>query len=119
MGRLLRLIVIAALAWAAWHAGMAAWRQFQFTDDVEKIAQFGPDKDAGSVRDAVLVAARRYGLPVTEKDISVRQEERPTSIYIDVSYTVQIEVLPRFFYPWTFTTNAHGLFFPGGRVPLK
>jgi hypothetical protein len=119
MGRLLRLIVIAAVAWAAWHGGTAAWRQFQFTDDVEKIAQFGPDRDAGSVLAAVLDSARRYDLPVTEKDVTIRQEERPPSLFVDVSYTVRIEVLPRFFYPWTFTTNAKGWFVPGGRGPLK
>jgi hypothetical protein len=119
MGRLLRLIVIAAVAWAAWHAGAAAWRQFQFTDDVEKIAQFGPDRDASSVLAAVLESARRYDLPVTENDVRIRQEERPASLYIDVSYTVRIEVLPRYFYPWTFTTSAKGWFVPGGRAPLK
>jgi hypothetical protein len=119
MGRIIRILVIAAVAWAAWHAGMAAWQQFQFTDEVEKIAQFGPDKDAETVRDAVLTAAARYALPVTEKDVRIRKEDRPTSLYIDVSYTVQVEILPRFFYPWTFTTSAHGLFFPGGRTPLK
>ncbi|MBP1603049.1 MAG: hypothetical protein H6Q09_221 [Acidobacteria bacterium] len=119
MGRLLRLIVIAAVLWAAWHAGLAAWQQFQFNDEVEKIAQFGPDKDAGSVMAAVLDAARRLNLPVTEKDVRIRQESQPTRLNIDVSYTVQIEVLPRFFYPWTFTSSARGLFFPGGRAPLK
>jgi hypothetical protein len=119
MGRLIRLIVIAAVAWAAWHAGLAAWQQFQFTDEVEKIAQFGPDKDAGSVMAAVLESARRYNLPVAEKDVRIRQETQPATLYIDVSYTVQVEVLPRFFYPWTFTTNAKGWFVPGGRAPLK
>ncbi len=119
MGRLIRILVIAAIAWAAWHAGMAAWQQFQFSDEVSKIAQFGPDKDAGSVRDAVLEAAARFDLPVTEKDVRIRQEERPASLYIDVTYTVQVEILPRFFYPWTFTTSAHGWFVPGGRIPLK
>jgi hypothetical protein len=119
MGRLIRILVIAAVAWAAWHAGMAAWQQFQFSDEVTKIAQFGPDKDAGSVRDAVLTAAARFDLPVTEKDVRIRQEERPASLYIDVTYTAQVEILPRYFYPWTFTTNAHGWFVPGGRAPLK
>jgi hypothetical protein len=119
MVRLIRLLVIAAVAWAAWHAGMAAWQQFQFADEVEKIAQFGPDKDAGSVRDAVLDAAARYDLPVTEKDVRIRQEDRPASLYIDVSYTVRVEVLPRLFYPWTFTTSSHGWFVPGGRTPLR
>jgi hypothetical protein len=119
MGRIIRLLVTAAVAWAAWHGGMAAWKQFQFSDEVATIAKFGPDKDAGTVMAAVLQAARRYDLPVAEKDVRIRQEERPASLYIDVSYTVQVEVLPRFYYPWTFAANAHGWFVPGGRSPLK
>jgi len=119
MGRLVRLVVVAAVAWAAWHAGMAAWQQFQFTDEVGKIAQFGPDRDVESVRDAVMEAAARLDLPVAEKDIRIRRQERPSELYIDVSYTVRVEILPRYFYPWTFTVNAHGWFVPGGRVPLK
>jgi len=119
MGRLIRLVVVAALLWAAWHAGMAAWQQFQFTDEVDKIAQFGPDKDVGSVRAAVLEAAARLRLPVTAKDVRIRQEARPASLFIDVTYTSPIEVLPRFFYPWTFTVSAHGWFVPGGRALPK
>ena len=120
MGRLLRLLVTAAVVWAAWHGGMAAWQQFQFSDEVSKIAQFGPGKDAGSVREAVLAAAARYDLPVTATDIKIRQEEKPAaSLFIDVSYTVQVEILPRVFYPWTYTTSAHGYFLPGGRAPFK
>jgi hypothetical protein len=119
MGRLIRLVVIAAVAWAAWHGGMAAWQQFQFTDDIDKIAQFGPDKDAESVLAAVLEAAARYDLPVKEKDVRIRRQDRPSELYIDVSYSVPIEILPRFFYPWTFSVKAHGWFVPGGRSPLK
>jgi hypothetical protein len=119
MGRIIRLLVTAAVAWAAWHAGMAAWKQFQFSDEVATIAKFGPDKDAGSVTAAVLEAAARYELPVAEKDVRIRQQERPAELYIDVTYTVPIEILPRFFFPWTFTANAHGWFVPGGRAPLK
>lgn len=119
MGRLIRLVVVAAIAWAAWHGGMAAWQQFQFSDEVGKIAQFGPDKDAESVRAAVMEAAAKLDLPVAEKDVRVRHQDRPAELYIDVSYTVQIEILPRFRYPWTFTTSAHGWFVPGGRVSPK
>jgi hypothetical protein len=119
MGRIIRLLVVAAIAWAAWHAGLAAWNQFRFSDDVEKIAQFGPDKDAGSVLAAVLEAAARYDLPVAESNVRIRQQDRPAELYIDVSYTVKIEILPRVEYPWTFTSSAHGWFVPGGRAPLR
>jgi hypothetical protein len=119
MGRLIRLLIVAAIAWAAWHAGMAAWNQFRFSDEVEKIAQFGPDKDAGSVLAAVLEAAGRYDLPVSENDVRIRQQARPAEVSIDLSYTVKVEVLPRVYYPWTFTVTARGWFVPGGRAPLR
>jgi hypothetical protein len=84
MGRIIRLLVTAAVAWAAWHGGMAAWKQFQFSDEVATVAKFGPDKDAVG-RDAVMTAASRLDLPVTEKDIRIRPEARPASLYIDVT----------------------------------
>jgi hypothetical protein len=119
MARLIRLAVVACIAWAAWHAGMAAWQQFQFSDTVAQIAQFGADRDEVSVRAAVLEAAAKLDLPVTTNGVSIRRQEQPAHLYIDVSYTAQVEILPRYKYPWTFTTSAHGWFVPGGRLPPK
>lgn len=119
MGRLLRLAVVICVAWAAWHAGFAAWQQFEFADQVSQIAQFGPDRDEEAVRDAVMDAAAKLGLPVTEGGVRIRRQAQPAHLYIDVSYTAQIEILPRYKYPWTFTTSAHGWFVPGGRIPPK
>jgi hypothetical protein len=119
MGRAIRLAVVACIVWAAWHAGVASWRQFEFSDAVTQIAQFGVDRDEDSVRAAVLEEAAKLDLPVTPKGVSIRRQERPAHLYIDVSYTAQIEILPRYTYPWTFTTNAHGWFVPGGRIPPR
>lgn len=119
MGRLLRLAVVICIAWAAWHAGFAAWQQFEFADDVSQIAQFGPDRDEEAVRAAVMDAAAKLDLPVTERGVRVRRQAQPAHLYIDVSYTAQIEIFPRYKYPWTFTTSAHGWFVPGGRIPPK
>jgi hypothetical protein len=119
MGRIIRLVLVAAFAWAAWNGGLAAWRQFQFSDEVKRIAQFGPDKDPESIKVAVMQVAAALELPVVEPGIRIRQQERPPSLEIDVSYTVQIEILPRVYYPWTFTASAHGWFVPGGRAPVR
>jgi hypothetical protein len=119
MARLIRLAIVACVAWAAWHAGMAAWQQFEFSDAVSQIAQFGADRDEESVRAAVLEEAAKLDLPVTAKGVSIRRQEQPAHLYIDVSYTAQVEILPRYTYPWTFTTSAHGWFVPGGRIPRK
>ena len=119
MGRLLRLAVVFCIAWAAWHAGSAAWQQFRFSSDVEDIAKFGPENDEQAVRAAVLEAAAKYALPVGEQDVRIRRQAAPAHLYIDVAYTVHIEVLPRVVYPWTFTTSAHGWFVPGGHAPVR
>jgi hypothetical protein len=119
MGRIIKLVVVICVVWAAWHAGMAAWQQFRFSNDVDQIAQFGADKPEDVVRAAVLSAAAKSGLPVTEKDVRIRRTAQPPDLYIDVSYTVQVEILPRYRYPWTFNASAHGWFVPGGRAPLR
>jgi hypothetical protein len=119
MARLIRLAVVACAAWAAWHAGAASWQQFQFSDAVAKIAQFGSDRDDEAVRASVLEAAAELDLPVTPAGVLIRRQEQPAHLYLDVSYTAQVEILPRFRYPWTFTTSAHGWFVPGGRIPSK
>jgi hypothetical protein len=119
MARLIRLVIVACVAWAAAHAGWAAWQQFKFSDSVTQIAQFGADRDEESVRAAVLEEAAKLGLPVTPRGVNIRRQEQPAHLYIDVVYTAQVEILPRVNYPWTFTVNAHGWFVPGGRIPLK
>lgn len=119
MIRIIKLAIVICIAWGAWHAGMAAWQQFKFSNDVEQIAQFGADKDEDAVRGAVVSAAAKYGLPVTAKDVRIRRQTAPADVTIDVSYTVQIEILPRVLYPWTFSATAHGWFVPGGRTPIR
>lgn len=113
MGRIVRYAIAAALLWAAWHAGSAQWQQFVFEDDLKQIAQFGADRDEEAVRAAVMEAAENRGVPLSPDRIRVRrQAER---LYIDASYTAQIEVFPRYRYPWVFTVSAEGWFVPGGR----
>ena len=119
MGRIIRLVLVAAFAWAAWNGGLAAWRQFQFSDEVKRIAQFGVDKDPESIKVAVMQVAAALELPVAAEDVRIRQREQPASLEIDVSYTAQVEILPRVYYPWTFTASARGWFVPGGRAPAR
>jgi hypothetical protein len=114
VGRLIRYIIVALILWAAWHVGMAQWRQFQFQDAVSEVAQFGVDRDENAVRDAVTSAAARLGVPLAPERLAIRREA--DHLYIDIQYTVPLELLPRYRYPWTFTVSAHGWFVPGGRV---
>jgi hypothetical protein len=114
MGRIVRYAIAAALLWAAWHVGSAQWQQFVFEDDLKQIAQFGSDRDEEAIRTAAMEAAVNRRVPLSPDRLQVRkQAER---VYITASYTAQIEVLPRYRYPWVFTVSAEGWFVPGGRI---
>ena len=117
MGRLIRLIISALVLWAVWHAGAAQWQQFQFQDEVKQIAQFGADRDEEAVRAAVMEAAAKLAVPLSPDRVQVRKQG--DHVYIDADYTAQIEILPRYTYPWTFHTAAEGWFVPGGRFPTR
>jgi hypothetical protein len=117
VGRLIRLAISALVLWAVWHAGAAQWQQFQFQDQIKQIAQFGADRDEETVRTAVMEAAAKLNVPLSADRVQVRKQD--DHVYIDVSYTAQIEILPRYKYPWTFTAAAEGWFVPGGRFPTR
>jgi hypothetical protein len=113
MGRIVRYAITAALLWAAWHVGSAQWQQFVFEGDLKQIAQFGADRDEEAIRAAVMEAAANRGVPLSPDGLRVRrQSER---LHIEATYTAQIEVLPRYRYPWSFSASAEGWFVPGGR----
>ncbi len=117
LSRIIKLAITALCVFAAWNIGSAYWAHYQFDDKVQQIAQFEVDKDEQVIRSQILDEASRLGLPVTEEKVSVRRQS--DHLYIDVSYTRQVQVLPRFEKPWTFTVTAHGWFVPGGRTPLN
>jgi hypothetical protein len=117
VGRLIRIAISALVLWAVWHAGAAQWQQFQFQDEIKQIAQFGADRDEETVRTAVMDAAAKLQVPLSPDRIQVRKSGE--HVYIDVAYTAQIEILPRYKYPWTFYAAAEGWFVPGGRIPTR
>ena len=113
MGRLIRYAIAAAVLWALWHVGAAQWQQFVFQDDLKQIAQFGSDRSEEAVRAAVMEAAANRRVPLSPERLQVRKQT--DHLYIDASYTAQIEIFPRYNYPWTFTVFAEGWLVPGGR----
>jgi len=113
VGRFIRYAIAAAALWAVWHVGAAQWQEFVFQDDLKQIAQFGSDRGEEAVRAAVMEAAASRRVPLSPERLQVRKQT--DHLYIDAVYTVQIEVLPRYTYPWTFTVSAEGWFVPGGR----
>lgn len=78
-------------------------RYYEFKDDVTQVAQFGVQRTDNELRNGVLDAAKRHGIPLDPDAIRVRRENH--HIIIDARYLEQVELAPRYFYPWT--ANLH------------
>ena len=117
MARLIRYLIAALVIWAVWHAIAAEWQHFEFQDEVKQVAQFGADRDEATVRAAVLEAATKLEIPLEAERVNVRKQG--DHVYIDLTYTRPVEILPRYKYPWTFTVSAEGWFVPGGRFKTR
>ncbi len=117
ISRLIKIVIAGLCVYAAWQIGSAYWQHYKFDDKVQQIAQFEVEKDEESIRAEILDEAGRLGLPVSAERVAIRRQAE--HLYIDVSYTRKIDILPRFSKPWTFTVSAHGWFVPGGRIPPK
>jgi hypothetical protein len=100
---IIQLIVAALVIHATWRAGTVYMRFYEFKDDVTQIAQFGVRETNFQLKTGVLDAAKRRDIPVGADDVTItRQNQR---IIIDARYQEQVELLPRYFYPWT--ANVH------------
>jgi hypothetical protein len=98
MKTIIKLIIAALVIHATYRAGTAYMRFYEFKDDVTQIAQFGVRQTDNQLRNGVLDAAKRRAIPLNPDSIKVRRENH--HIIIDTNYLEQVELLPRYFYPW-------------------
>ena len=98
MKAIIKLVIAALLLHATWKAGTVYFRFYDFRDEVAQIAQFGTQQSDSQMRDAVLDAAKRRDIPLELDAISVRRPNQ--RIIIDATYREQVELAPRYFYPW-------------------
>ena len=104
MKALLRLVIAALVIHATWRAGAVFWRNYQFKDGVQQTAQFSGQKSNAELVRQVMEIASANEIPIEESAVNVRRTENHT--LIDVSYEEQIEIVPRYFYPWRFNVNV-------------
>ncbi len=117
LSKIIKLLVVLLIANATWRIGVVYVAHYKLEDAIQQLAQFEIDRDVEAIRARIMDEAARLGLPVDAERVSVRKEGE--HLYIDVTYTVPIEVLPRVTRPWNFVINAHGWYVPGGRTPIR
>jgi hypothetical protein len=104
MKTIIKLIVAALVIHATYRAGVVYMRYYEFKDDVTQIAQFGVRRTDNELKRNVLDAARRREIPLNPDAVTVRRENH--HILIDARYLEQVELAPRYFYPWTANVNV-------------
>jgi hypothetical protein len=105
MKTILKLIVVALLANAGFHASLAWIAHFRFKDAVQQTAQFGGRRSIQQIHDKVMEHASAFSVPLQEDSFTVRRDDSQHT-YIDGSYTQAIDLLPGKTYPWTFTFHV-------------
>jgi len=100
---ILKLLIAALIANAAWHV-MSAYASFwKFKDAVAQTAQFGNDKSVAMLKNRILQLATEYDLPVDDNSFTVTRSRESLHTVVDGSYTREIELVPGYSRPWPFS----------------
>jgi hypothetical protein len=109
---ILKLVIAALIANAAWRVGSAYLSFYKFKDAVQETVQFtAAEKSDDQLRQRIVELAVEYAVPVTEDNFKLHREvERIT---VDGAYTQIIEIVPGYKYPWPFKWDVSVLSFAG------
>ena len=104
MKLVIKLVIVALVANAAWHLGNAYMSFYRFKDGVEQAALFAAGKSDAAVKQRVLDLATQYSVPVDEDSFTLRREAGHT--YISGGYTQPVDLLPNYHFPWKFSFSV-------------
>jgi type III secretion system FlhB-like substrate exporter len=111
MKTLIKLIVAALFVNAAYHCGSVALKYYQFKDETQQMILFGQAETVGELTRQILGEAAKRDVPLDEEDLTVTREGART--VAEVSYTENVEVFPRYFYPLDLSFSAEAYGVPG------
>jgi hypothetical protein len=103
MRTILKLVVVALLANAAWHLFSAYSPNYKLEDSIQYAVQNRGQQTDDALHDRIMELARQFDVPLTDADVSVTHTDKHT--LVDVSYKRTIELAPGFRYPWPFSMH--------------
>ncbi len=107
---IVKLAAVALLLHGLWRVGASYWRYYQLDDGVREVAQFAFQQNESEVQAKVAAVAASLAVSVQAEDVQVRKTVR--EIVVDLSYVDQVQILPRYSYPWTYTVHVHAFLNP-------
>ena len=105
MKLIIKLLIAAAIANAAWRVGSAYLAHYRFKDAVEQLTLYRGERTDDQLRARILELAAQYDVPIDEDQLTIRHDERNHTT-VDTSYSRQLELFPGFRYPWAFTIHV-------------
>jgi hypothetical protein len=100
----IKLAVVALIANGAWQLFNAYSPHYKFKDAVTATTQYRGEKSDAQVRDRILELAAEFDVPVTDENLTVRQQDKHT--IVESSYVRPIALLPGYTYPWPFSIHV-------------
>jgi hypothetical protein len=104
MKTLVKLLIAALVIHASWKSGTVFWRYYKLKDGAQAAALFAGRRSEDELHSRVMEIAHELDVPIDPATLTVKKE--PNHTYIKGSYTDQIELLPRYFYPWQFKLDV-------------
>jgi hypothetical protein len=100
---LVKLIIVALVANAAFHIGTEYLTYVRFREAIRDAAIFKAKNDA-ELMTRILALAEQYEIPLDEDNITIRREER--RVNVEGWYDKPIEILPNYEFPWHFGVSV-------------
>ena len=97
MKTIIKIAIALAIINAAFHAGEAAWRYFQFKDATEQRIIFGSQEYTTELQYRILAKAMELQVPLLPENITIHRQGTRTSV--DAAYTQPVEYFPNLVYP--------------------
>ena len=104
MRTLVKLVMAGLVIHATWRTGSVYWTYFNFREGLREVAQLSAGKPEQELHRRALAVASRLQVPIESEQIVVTRHDDHT--FIDASYKTEIEVLPKYGYPWEFRVNV-------------
>ena len=117
MKTLIKLIIAAVVVNAAYRGGSTYLKYYQFKDETQQMILFGQAEQVGDLAKQILGEAAKRDVPLDADDVMVTREG--TRTLAEVSYTENVEIFPRYFYPVSFSFNAEAYGVAGASGPPR
>lgn len=107
MKTIIKLVIAGIILNACARGGQAAWQYYQLKDAAQQTLIFGADATMRQLHDQIMRRAAEFEVPLPGEGLEIERDGQRT--LAKAAYTQQVELFPRYFYPFTFSFSVDAL----------